>query len=152
MKLTLIILLFTLPGFAARSQSYYQPNPETGVAMGLSGGYSSKQCMAATLSVGAMLPLQNHISINMVVLSELKNRDIPSIFEARMGHIFNTIELYGGAGYHIAGSDNKIAANTNTGIRPSFGVMKHFYSSPWTISANMSGTIFSLQIGLFGVR
>lgn len=151
MKLT-ISLLFIMLGIAAHSQSNYQPNVETGVAMGLSGGYSTKQCMIGTLSAGAMLATNNHISMNMVILSELKNKDIPSIFEARVGHFFNTIELYGGAGYHIAGSDNKISSNPNTGIRPAFGVVKHFLSSPWTVSAGMSGKIVSLQLGLFGVR
>lgn len=151
MKLT-ATLLFTLLAIAARCQSYDQPDPETGVAMGLSGGYSSKQCMIGTLSVGAMLETKNHVSMNMVILSELKNADIPSIFEARIGHFFSTIELYGGVGYHLAGSDNKIGANPNTGIRPAFGVIKHFTSSPWTLSAGMSGKIFSLQLGLFGVR
>jgi hypothetical protein len=151
MKLT-TTLLFTLLAIAARCQSYGQPDPETGVAMGLSGGYSSKQCMIGTLSIGAMFETKNHVSMNMGILSDVKNADIPSIFEARIGHFFNTIELYGGAGYHIAGSDNKIAANPNTGIRPALGVIKHFNSSPWTLSAGMSGKIFSLQLGLFGVR
>ena len=108
--------------------------------------------MTGTLSLGAMFETKNHVSMNMVLLSELKNSDIPSIFEARIGHFFNTFELYGGAGYHIAGSDNKIAANPNTGLRPAFGVIKHFTSSPWTLSAGMSGKILSLQLGLFGVR
>lgn len=152
MKLTPLIVLFTLFSIAGYSQSYYDQNPETGVAMGISGGYSSKQCMVGTFTVGAMLPSQNHVSMNMVILSELKNKDIPSIFETRIGHVFNTWELYGGAGYHIAGSDGKIATNPNTGIRPAYGMIKHFYNSPWTLSAGMSGKIFSLQVGLFGVR
>lgn len=152
MKLIPIILLFTLVCFTARSQSYYQPNAETGIAMGLSGGYSSKQCPIGTLSLGAMFPAQMHFSTNIIILSEIKNPDVPSIFEARLGHVFNTIELYGGAGYHIAGTDNKIATNPNSGIRPAFGIIRHFRSSPWTISAGMSGKVFSLQLGLFGVR
>ncbi|HEX8278412.1 MAG TPA: hypothetical protein VF540_06935 [Segetibacter sp.] len=152
MKLMPIIVALTLLASTARSQSYYQPNAETGIAMGLSGGYSSKQCMIGTLSLGAMFPARTHFSTNIIILSEIKNPDVPSIFEARVGHVFNTTELYGGAGYHIAGSDNKIAANPNSGIRPAFGVIQHFRRSPWTISAGMSGKIFSLQLGLFGVR
>ena len=145
-------LLFILLSFAARSQSYDVPNPPTGLAMGLSGGYSSKQCMIGTFSLGAMLETNNHVSVNMVILSELKKSDIPSIGEARVGHLFSTWELYGGVGYHLAGSDSKIASNPNTGLRPAFGVIKHFNTSPWTVSAGMSGGIFSLQLGLFGVR
>ena len=148
----ILILLYVGIVTAAYSQSYNERDRETGVAMGLSGGYSSKQCMIGTLSVGAMLPAYNHLSVNMVVLSALKNADIPSIFEARIAHVFATFELYGGAGYHIAGADNKIASNPNTGIRAAYGIIKHFYNSPWTVSAGMSGNIFSLQIGLFGVR
>jgi hypothetical protein len=151
MKLT-TSLLFTLFSIAARAQSYEVPNPPTGLAMSLSGGYSSKECMIGTFSIGAMLETNNHVSVNMIILSELKKSDVPSIGEARIGHLFNTWELYGGVGYHLAGSDNKIASNPNTGIRPAFGVIKHFNSSPWTVSAGMSGKMFSLQLGLFGVR
>jgi hypothetical protein len=120
--------------------------------MGLSGGYSSKQSLIGSFSVGAMLPGNNHVSLNMILLTPLNQADRPTIGEARIGHFFNTWELYGGAGYHVAGSDNKILTNPNTGFRPAFGVMKHFNSSPWTVSAGMSGKIASIQIGLFGVR
>lgn len=152
MKITLIILLFTIITQTVNAQSFNTPNRETGIAMGLSGGYSSKQCVIGTLSIGAMLSSQNLVSMNMVVLSEIKNPNIPTIFEGRVAHFFNTIELYGGAGYHIAGSDNKIATNPNTGIKPALGVVKHFQSSPWTVGAGLSGTIFSIQVGLFGIR
>ncbi|MCW3112427.1 MAG: hypothetical protein JWR18_823 [Segetibacter sp.] len=151
MKLTTTVL-FTLLSLAAHSQSYDVPNPTTGVAMGLSGGYSSKQCMIGTLSIGAMFQTTNHVSVNMTILSEMKRPDIPSIGEVRLGHFLSTWELYGGLGYHLAGTDNKIASNTNTGFRPALGIIKHFNSSPWTLSAGMSGKIFSLQLGLFGVR
>lgn len=151
MKFT-TVLLFLILSLTARSQSYNELNRETGVAMGLSGGYSSKQSMIGTLSAGAILGTNNHVSLNMVILSQLRNADMPSIGEARVGHFFHTVELYGGLGYHVAGSDNKIRSNPNTGIRPAVGIIKHFTSSPWTISASMSGNIFSLQLGLFGVK
>lgn len=151
MKLTTTVL-FTLLGLAGHSQSYDVANPSTGVAMGLSGGYSSKESIIATLSVGAMFQTVNHVSLNMTILSEMKSPNIPSIGEVRWGHFISTWELYGGLGYHIAGTDNKIASNPNTGFRPCLGIIKHFESSPWTLSAGMSGKIFSLQLGLFGVR
>ena len=152
MKFTHLLLLFTCISLASKAQSYYQPNPETGIAMGLSGGYSSKQSMLGTLSIGVMVPTKNHISMNMVILSDIRNSDIPSIFEARYGHVFNSLEIYGGAGYHIAGGDSKISLNPATGFRPAYGVIKHFSNSPWILSAGMSGNIFALQVGLFGVR
>lgn len=152
MKLTLIILLLIVFAPIVKSQSYSKPDRETGVAMGLSGGYSSKQCFVGTLSVGAMLPAQNLISMNMIVLSETKNPDIPTIFEGRIAHFFNTLEFYGGAGYHLASSENKIGSNPNSGVKPAYGVIKHFQSSPWTVAVSMSGSIFSLQVGLFGVK
>jgi hypothetical protein len=145
-------LLFALISIVSRSQSCNIPNVATGVAMGLSGGYSSRQSIIGAYSLGAMLPTNTHISLNMVILSELKKSDIPSIGEVRVGQVFDAWELYGGIGYHLAGSDNKIITNSNTGIRPALGVIKYFNNSPWTISAAMSGNIFSLQLGLFGVR
>ncbi|MDQ6815440.1 MAG: hypothetical protein M3040_17030 [Bacteroidota bacterium] len=151
MKLT-TALFFILLSFAAHSQSYDVPNPSTGLAMGLSGGYASTESMIGTFSIGAMLETNNHVSVNMILLNELQKTDVPSIGEARIGHLFSTWEFYGGVGYHLAGSDNKISSNPNTGIRPALGIIKHFNSSPWTISASMSGKIFSLQLGLFGVR
>ena len=151
MKFTTTLLL-TLISFAANSQSYDVPNPSTGLAMSLSGGYCSKECMIGTFSVGGMLKTNTHVSVAMIILSELKKSDVPSIGEARVGHLFNTWEVYGGVGYHLAGSDNKMYSNPNTGIRPALGVIKHFKSSPWIVSAGMSGRIFSIQLGLFGVR
>jgi hypothetical protein len=151
MKLT-TALFFTLFSFAAHSQSYDVPNPPTGLAMGISGGYSSSESIIGTFSVGAMLANKTHVSINMILLAALQKSDIPTIGEARLGHLFGTWELYGGVGYHLAGSDDKIVSNPNTGIRPALGLIKHFPSSPWTVSAGMSGNIFSLQLGLFGVR
>ena len=151
MKLT-ITLLFTIISLASWSQYNNASDRSTGVAMGLSGGYSSKQSVIASYSLGAMLPTSTHLSINMIVLSELKKSDLPSIGEVRVGQVFNTWEVYGGAGYHIAGSDSKIATNPNTGIRPALGLIKYFNNSPWTVSASMSGNIFSLQVGLFGIR
>jgi hypothetical protein len=144
-------LLLTLLTNAVRSQSN-EPNPETGVAMGLSGGYSNKNCMIGTFSIGAMLQTRYHVSMNLTILSQMDRVDIPSIGEARVGRFFSTYELYGGMAYHLAGSDNKISSNPNTGFRPAFGVIKHFTSSPWTIGAGMSGKVFSLQLGLFAVR
>jgi hypothetical protein len=146
------ISIFVLISFKVQAQFSPAANVVTGVAMGLSGGYSSKQSPIGTLSIGAMLHTNNHLSLNMVLLGNTKNAETPSIAEARIGHFFNTWELYGGVGYHIAGADDKIASNPNTGIRPAMGIIKHFTSSPWTISAGASGKIFSLQIGLFGVR
>ena len=146
------LVLFTLITHSVFAQSYDTRNAETGFAMGVSGGYSSKQCVVANLSAGAMLLDQNHVSVNMVILGSVKNPDIPSIFEGRIGHIFNTLEVFGGAAYHIAGSDGKISSNINTGIRPAYGVIKHFYNSSFTLSAQMSGKIFSFQVGIFGVR
>jgi hypothetical protein len=145
-------IVFIVISSKAAAQFYDNANVATGVAMGLSGGYSSKQSAIGTLSVGAMLATNNHLSLNMVLLGNTKNAEIPSIAEARVGHFFSTWELYGGVGYHIAGADDKITTNPNTGIRPALGITKHFTSSPWTISAGASGKIFSLQIGLFGVR
>lgn len=144
--------LFILLTFAAKSQSYDTPNAASGVAMGLSGGYSTKQSVIGTLSIGAMVKTRTHLSLNVILLGNTKNSEIPSIGEARVGHFFSTWEVYGGAGYHVAGSDNKIASHPNTGIRPALGIIKHFTSSPWTISAGMSGQILSIQIGLFGVK
>lgn len=146
------VLVFSLISVAARAQSHTILNPSSGVAMGLSGGYSSKECMIGNLSIGAILETNNHVSVNMTILSQLKNVDIPTIGEARIGHLFNTWEIYSGVGYHLAGTDNKIASNPNTGLRPALGVIKHFNSAPWTITAGMSGRIFSVQLGLFGVR
>jgi hypothetical protein len=147
-----ITLLVTMISITARSQSYNEPCTGTGVAMGLSGGYSSVHSMIGTYSVGAMLATKTHVSLNMVVLSELKRSDVPTIGEMRVGQLFNTWELYGGVGYHVAGSDGKISTNPHTGIRPALGVTKYFNNSPWTLSASMSGKVFSLQLGLFGVR
>lgn len=151
MKLT-AILLFTLICFTSKAQSFNEPSIGTGVAMGLSGGYSSMHSMIGTYSVGAMLPSRTHISMNMVVLSELKRSDVPTIGEIRVGQLFNTWEFHGGVGYHIAGSDGKITTNPNSGIKPALGVTKYFNNSPWTLSAAMSGKVFSIQLGLFGVR
>lgn len=151
MKL-IIVLLSTILITSARAQLREVPNPSTGVAMGLSGGYSSKECMIGTLSLGAMVKGNHHLSINLTALSDIKNPEIPSIGEVRIGHFFSTWEFYGGAAYHLAGSDHKVYSNPNTGLRPAVGVIKHFTSSPWTLSAGMSGRIFSLQLGLFGVK
>ncbi|MGI8636501.1 MAG: hypothetical protein ACR2KZ_13980 [Segetibacter sp.] len=151
MKLTAAVL-FTLISFASWSQHNSAADRTTGVAMGLSGGYSSKQSVIASYSIGAMLPTSTHLSVSMIVLSELKKSDMPSIGEVRAGQVLNTWEVYGGFGYHIAGSDNKISTNPNTGLRPALGIIKYFKSSPWTLSATMSGNIFSLQLGLFGIR
>ncbi|WP_297818525.1 hypothetical protein [Segetibacter sp.] len=148
----LSVSFFILLSFAAMSQSYNTRNASSGVAMGLSGGYSTKQSVIGTLSIGAILKTNNHLSLNIILLGNTKNLETPSIAEARVGHFFSTWQVYGGAGYHIAGSDNKIASHPNTGIRPALGVIKHFRSSPWTISAAASGKIVSLQIGLFGVK
>lgn len=148
---TLTILLLILLSERAMSQDYNLTGTEHGIAMGLTGGISSKQSVIGTLSLGTMFRA-NHLSMNMLVLSEIRNPDVPTIFEGRFGHVFNTVELYAGAGYHIAGTDNKITSNPNTGLRPGFGIIKYFNNSPWIISAGMSGSLFSLQVGVFGIR
>lgn len=153
MKFIAPVLLFTILSTTGHSQSRSREDAETGgIGMGLSGGYSSKQRAVGTLTLGVILPARTQFSMNMTVLSGLRSRDIPSIFESRVSHFFNTVEIYGGAAYHIAGSDNKITANPNSGLKAAFGIVKHFYRLPWTIAAGMSGNIFSVQLGVFSVR
>ena len=148
-----VTLFFTLMVYGAEAQSGFSSRKETGVAVGLSGGYSSIKSVVGNYSIGAMLNHQNHISVNLEVFSKASHSDVPVIGELRMGHVFETIELYAGYGYHCASTDGyKSAGDKVNGFKPAFGVIKYFYNKPFSVSAGMSGKIFSIQLGIFGVR
>ena len=147
-----VILLFTLITLNARAQSKGSQKKETGVAVGLSGGYASIKSIVGNYTIGAMLKSKNHISANLEVFGKFSNSDVPVIGELRMGHLFKTIELYAGYGYHCASTDGDKNISDINGLKPAFGVIKYFYKTPLAISAGMSGKIFSVQLGIFGVR
>jgi hypothetical protein len=131
----------------------FQMDRKTGVAAGISGGYSSKNCTIGNLSLGWMFKKQNHVSINLQVLGKIDAADIPVIGEARFGHSFGAVELYGGLGYHYASSDGEKFINDYVnGWKPGYGIIFKFPQTPFTVSAAMSGKIFSIQAGIFGVR
>jgi|GEM_PF-6259906 len=137
---------------AARSQRY-QPDNKTGVAAGISAGYSSKQCVIGNMSVGAMLAHHNHVSVNLTAFTKIRDAATPVVAEGRIGHVFTCIELYAGYGFHYASSDGeKYISDRVNGWKPAAGIVLKLPQTPWTISAAMSGNIFSLQLGLFGVR
>ena len=150
MKLTAFIL-FTMISACAHAQNYL--DQETGVAAGVSAGYSSKQCLIGTLTMGAMFAHHNHVSINLTALGKQSDSDIPAIGEFRIGHGFNNIEIYGGVAYHYASSDGeKFISQHINGWKPAAGIVFKFPETPYTISAGFSGNIYSIQLGIFGVR
>ncbi|MDB5249411.1 MAG: hypothetical protein JWQ40_3805 [Segetibacter sp.] len=154
----LIVSLLFILGIsitASKAQGRFQPNEETGVAVGLTGGYSSKMSAVGNFSVGAMVKNLNHFSINLQLFGNASAVNVPVIGEARVGHVFGTVEIYGGYGYHYAGTDHaheEGVVEFKSGFKPAFGIVKHFYQSLWTVGAGMSGNTFSLQVGIFAVR
>jgi hypothetical protein len=151
MKRILLFLTLLVLTASSKAQRFFPP-AETGVAVGLSGGFASNNCFVANYGLGTMLHGQNHLSLNLEIFSKIRSSDIPSIFEARMGHSFSGFEVYGGAGYHMLGHDGSKIVSAKEGIKPAYGVIKHFDNSIWTVGAGMSGSIFSLQLGIFGIR
>lgn len=156
MKLIFSLLFILVISATCRSQkSYYIPNAQTGVAVGLSGGYSSKNSAIGNFSIGAMVKGLNHLSANLQLFGNANKANVPVIGEARIGHVFGTVELYGGYGYHYAGTDYAHDAGIpqfKNGFKPAYGVIKHFYNSLWTIGAGMSDKTFSVQAGIFVIR
>jgi len=155
MKFIFTLLIISCISTTTWAQGHYRPDSETGVAVGLSGGYSSRNALIGNFSVGAMLLNQNHLSANLQLFSNANDVNVPVIAEARLGHVFGTVELYGGAGYHYAGTDfahQDGIPQFKNGFKPAYGILKHFYNSAWTVGAGMSGNTFSVQIGIFAVR
>src|SRR4051812_7821842 len=131
----------------------FQDDKDTGIAMGLSGGYSSKGCVIGNLSVGEQFKGQNHVSINLQVLGKIAATDVPVIGEVRLGHGFGVFEPYIGVGYHYGSSDaDKPLRKQVNGWKPALGILLKIPDTHFTISTGMSGNIFSVQVGVFGVR
>ena len=147
-----MLFLNITPGNA---QSYFRPNEETGVAIGVTGGFSSKNSLIGNFSLGAMIKGKSHLSINLQAFSNASEVNVPVIAEGRMGYMLGTVEIYGGAGYHYAGNEydhQEGYFQFKNGFRPTYGAIKHFNNSLWTVGAGMSGKTFSVQIGIFAVR
>jgi len=155
MKSVLGLLLIFGISITSNAQSHFLPNEETGVAVGLTAGYSSKSSFVGNFSIGAMLKDQNHLSVNLQLFNNANRPNVPVIGEGRIGHVFGTVEVYGGCGYHYAGNNYSHEPRIfefKNGFRPAYGVIKHFDQSLWTVGAGMSGNTFSIQIGIFAVR
>lgn len=146
---TITTLLLTI---SCKAQRLFQEK-ENGLAVGMSGGYSNKNCTIGNISLGAQLPDRNHLSFNLVILGKLLDGDIPAIGEVRIGHQFGPLELYGGYGYHYAGHDANGMYNANiNGWKPAWGCIFRVPDTPFTISPSISGKIFSIQVGIFAIR
>ena len=164
MKNIVGIILFVSTGFAASAQQHlniksYKPNyrHETGLAINMDGGFTNKHSVTGGLGLGAMFNHMNHASLNLQIFSNAKALNVPVIGEARFGHIFGTLEVYGGYGYHYSSHTNthnpKATLNQYVnGWKPGFGVIKHFNQSLFTVGAGLSGNIFALKIGIAAVR
>ena len=155
MKIIASLLFILSVSFSSYGQSHYLPNEETGVAVGLTGGYSSKKSFIGNFSLGAMIKGKSHISINLQGFSDPSAVNVPIIGEGRIGHMLGTVEVYAGYGYHYAGNEYDYKQGYlqfRNGFRPAYGVVKHFDNSMWTVGAGMSGKIFSLQIGILVIR
>ena len=158
MKQTITLLLILSLSIVASSQRRYKINEETGVAIGLSGGVTNKHSLTGNFSIGGMFKNLNHASINLQVFSNARTVGVPVIGETRLGHVFGTVELYGGVGYHYAGNRfNKGVDDAHypigqsfsgykNGFKPAYGILKHFHQSLWAVGAGMSGNIFSLAV------
>ena len=151
--------VFTLISLAASSQCTMR-NEESGIAVGLSGGYASNQLLTGNFSIGAqfadkIFSGQNHFSVNLQIFSNPSKVGTPVVFEGRLGHVINnTLEIYGGYGYHKAktdASENK-SGGFASGFKPAYGIIKKSKNSWWTVAAGMSGNVFSLQLGIFAIR
>ncbi len=153
------LLILSFSAFAVHSQTCLR-NEESGIAVGLGGGYASNQRVTGSYSVGTQLKNnwmsgKDHLSANLQIFSNTSMVGTPVIFEARAGHVFNNlIEIYGGYGYHMLKSDAASIKSSQlaSSFKPAYGIMKRFDRSWWTVSAGVSGNIFSVQLGMLVIR
>lgn len=131
---TLLLLLFPLFTLAQ--------SPKIGAGFSL--GYSTKQAMTGEMSIGYR-PIENVViyPVNIKVHAS-REVNMPQIFESRAAYRLNTWEVYGGIGYHLM--DRQKYGN-EYGFKPALGLHKHFGAI--VLSAEMSGEVFSLQVGIF---
>lgn len=117
---------------------------------GLSVGYSSKNLAVAEMSVG--IKAAKRITVypfTMKVHSNLSNPTVPIIYEPRVGFCaLKNIEAYVGYGRHFAGQDTRKEFQQYAGWKAGAGLIYHI-GDRVIISAAKSGSIYTLQIGLF---
>lgn len=133
-------LFFALIPFAASSQ----------IGAGFNIGYSSRN--APTIELMTAVKLSKKVTMYPVNIKAHLSREVakPAIIESRLSYKILSFELYGGYGYHISSMDNDKIRQQYGGFKPGYGLIKHF-GKIYT-AAGMSGSIFTVQIGLFGFK
>lgn len=149
MKTLIIFIACTFILLKCKCQYNYN---EVLPGIGISAGYSSLGCLIGEGYGGLQLNEKVFTGISMKVHSKSSNTDYPIIFEPRLGYRFiESLELYGGVGYHTSSTDIK-KSDKPSPYNIGAGLIYHFKESPVVISAGVSGKIYSVQIGIFGVK
>lgn len=130
-----------------------------------SAGYASNKYLVGHLGIGAAKGNFN-ATINLSAFA-INKRDVPAIFDLRLGYTIKGFEIFAGPAYHYAGENiakdekdptSQYAAycketyktNPNNGIRPAFGLIRHF--GVFSLGFYGSGSIYSFQIGLMSKK
>ena len=124
-------------------------------------GYASNKQVVGHLGIGAAKGRFN-ATLNVSAFA-VNKRDVPSIFDLRVGYKVSSFEIFAGPAYEFAGenpvkdekdreseyaaySKETYKSNPHSDIRLAYGLIKHF--GVLNVGVYSTGSIYSLQIGL----
>jgi hypothetical protein len=140
------LLIFMMLPLLGVSQAKHLPL----VAL-LSAGYATNNKPIFEGAIG--VKTNNFVIYPLAMKRQLSSSPkVAQVFESRISYNIQSWEVYGGYGYHWAGSDGRKEFQKYQGFKPAIGIIYHPFKYI-IISAGMSGLdkykIFSLQIGIF---